>query len=288
MEFLKTSRHRNRYGPSANNTTSFAIKALNNYLSTGDNLARRNNRLYQDWKCLFCENEVETLSHLFQCPKLIDAWKFIKEATRQRTLELASTQQHNVIVPAHTDNFLPTIGDPSQHTLPDPIKLMAIGIFPAFLRSDMLQIRFRTNLGPVCSELIDFTVKKFRETIWKPRCDRNAQRERALGISKADKRSYSTSSMSTNRRRTDSSSDPSYYHTLLEQWKRNHSTGLDAMNTYINRVTTVGTTDGQPRERTSTTGIDYSPGSRKTRMLTTLILRNKESSVMKNLSSAVG
>lgn len=94
---------------------------------------------------------------------------------------------------------------------------MAIGIFPAFLRSDLILMRFTSNIGPICFELIDFTVKKFRDTIWKPRCDRNAERERALGISKSDKCTYTNSSLNNIRRRADSSTDPSYYHTLLER-----------------------------------------------------------------------
>jgi len=112
---------------------------------------------------------------------------------------------------------------------------MAMGVFPAFLRSDMLSMRFSANIGPICSELLDFTIKKFRETIWKPRCDRNANRERMLGISVADKRKYSTSTSNNHNRRTDQSNDPSYYHTLLERWKTNHKLGLQAMNVYINR-----------------------------------------------------
>ena len=233
--FLKTSRHRNRFGPSASNTTSFAIKILNNYLPTGDNLAKRNNRIYADWKCLFCDKAKDTLEHLLSCPNLKIAWLDIKEATRLRTIELADTQSNTTKVPDHINQFLSPIGDPNLHTLPDPIKIMAMGIFPAFIRSDLLQMGFSSNIGPICSELLDFTVKKFRETIWKPRCDRNAHREKTMGISAADKRSYTNSAPHTPRRQTDTSDDPSYYHTLLERWKTNHRLGLQAMNTYINR-----------------------------------------------------
>ena len=108
--FLKTSRHRNRYGPSASSTTSFAIKILNNYLPTGDNLAKRNNRIYADWKCLFCDKANETLEHLLNCPNLINAWIDIKEATRLRTIELANTQSNTTKVPDSINQFLLPIG----------------------------------------------------------------------------------------------------------------------------------------------------------------------------------
>jgi len=207
---------------------------MNNYLPTGDNLAKRNDRLYSEWKCLFYNEARETLAHLLICPKLKIEWNEIKDATRRHTIELANTQNNSVIVPDQLDEFFPAVGDSELHSLPDPIKLMAMGIFPEFLKSNLQQMRFTTNIGPVCSELLDFTVKKFRDTIWKPRCDRNVEREKALGISKADKCTYTTTT-SDNPRRPNVETDPSYYHTLLERWKSNHKHGIDAMNTYINR-----------------------------------------------------
>ena len=169
------------------------------------------------------------------CSNLIDVWTNIKEATRIRTIELADTQNNIVTVPDHVDNFLPAIGDQNLHSLPELIKLMAVGIFLAFIRSDIKQMGFNTNIGPICSELLDFTVKKFRDTIWKPRCKRNAERERNLGITSADKRSYPNKILSNIRHRTAASMDPSYYHTLLERWKANHTAELNAINIYINR-----------------------------------------------------
>src|SRR5439155_15209820 len=62
---FRSLRHCNRNGPTFSSFNSFAIKILNNLLPIGDILAKRHDQLYDNWMCLFCNSELETLDHLF-------------------------------------------------------------------------------------------------------------------------------------------------------------------------------------------------------------------------------
>src|SRR5205823_38364 len=68
--FFKTIRHQNRFGPSFSTFNSFALKCSNNILPTGDNLAKRHDQIYDNWNCIFCNRNLETLRHLLNCPAL--------------------------------------------------------------------------------------------------------------------------------------------------------------------------------------------------------------------------
>ena len=188
---LKSLRHLNHYGPSFSNFYSFALKCINNLLPTGNNLSKRIARLYDNWPCPFCNTAPETLQHFLTCPALDQAWLTIKASIHTHLQQLLLTLKIRHITPPTLGAFLPPITDfPSIDYLP-PIKCLAVGIFPTYILSDFHSMGIRHNFKKLGVSMLKHAMAAFRTNIWIPRCNLNAEREKRLGITSRDKRTYS-------------------------------------------------------------------------------------------------
>ena len=118
---FRSLRHLNRHGPSFSNFNSFAIKILNNLLPTGDNLAKRHDQIYDNWMCLFCNSELETLDHLFTCPSLSQQWVEISKLSLQFLRSITSNLRIKAALPSDFLNYLPRITTQPSSVVWSPI-----------------------------------------------------------------------------------------------------------------------------------------------------------------------
>src|SRR3989337_3944256 len=88
---------------------------------------------------------------------------------------------------------------PDQEFLP-PIRLLAVGAFPAYIISDLQEMGIQSHWKIISAGLIKHAMSAFRQHIWIPRCNNNADKEKRLGITYQDKR-HQTPSRPTNTRR---------------------------------------------------------------------------------------
>jgi hypothetical protein len=88
-------------------------------------------------------------------------------------------------------DFLPPITDFSSIDYLPPIKCLAIGIFPTYILSDFHSMGIRHNFKKLGVSMLKHAMAAFRTNIWIPQCNLNAEREKRLGITSRDKRTYS-------------------------------------------------------------------------------------------------
>src|SRR3990170_7224036 len=96
-------------------------------------------------------------------------------------------------LPTDVANYLPRITTLPNSLVWSPIQYLAKGVFPTFIIEDLRSMRITSNLGAICSGLLKNAINAFHEFIWKPRCTKNVDREKLLGITKAEKRFRSPS-----------------------------------------------------------------------------------------------
>ena len=185
---FRSLHHLNRHGPSFSNFNSFAIKILNNLLPTGDNLAKRHDQIYDNWMCLFCNSELETLDHLFTCPSLSQQWVEISKLSLQFLRSITSNLRIKAALPSDFLNYLPRITTQPSSVVWSPIQYLAKGIFPAFVLDDLRTMKINSHINTICSGLLKNAINAFHEHIWKPRCILNVNKEKRLGITKSAKR----------------------------------------------------------------------------------------------------
>src|SRR5207244_12982423 len=96
-----------------------------------------------------------------------------------------------------------------------PSKYLAIGIFQAYIIADIHNMAIRQNIKKICVSLFKHAMAAFRTNIWIPRCTLNAEREKRLGITARDKRTYAVN----NNHNTSgpSQSVPGQHQLLLDQ-----------------------------------------------------------------------
>ena len=111
---------------------------------------------------------------------------------------------------------------------------MAKGILLALVVKDLQNMNIHSNFNTICTGLLKHAIEAFRENIWKPRCTLNADKEKRLGITKAEKRFYTPANPRSHNFRT-SLNIPGHYQILLERWKRNWNLGHKEMVRYVTK-----------------------------------------------------
>ena len=84
-------------------------------------------------------------------------------------------------------DFLPPITDFATVDFLLACKYLAIGVFPAYIIADL---GIRQNIKKIGVSLLKHAMAAFRTNIWIPRCSLNAEKEKRLGITARDKRTY--------------------------------------------------------------------------------------------------
>ena len=90
-------------------------------------------------------------------------------------------------IPMDPQHFFSALPGQSDSQLLPPVQSLSIGIFPAYILSDLYNMGIRRQLDVISTNLLKHAVKAFRDTIWKSRCILNAKKEKRLGISLTDK-----------------------------------------------------------------------------------------------------
>jgi exonuclease III/ribonuclease HI len=227
--YYKTLRHANRTGPHASDFMTFVLKCMHNILPTGDNLHKRIETIYDDWKCTFCNRENETLQHLFECHTLATTWNTIRNSVIDN---INATLRKNNIIPEQPltrDNFL----RPVAHI--DPVRTLAKGIVPAHLIADLDTLRIKGHRTVIISAALHHSINEFRERIWIPRCSNNADKEKHLGITKLDKRTWRKTSYPAADNIDADTNPQSHYHELIDRWKRNTEAAIIRMKDYVKK-----------------------------------------------------
>ena len=162
------------------------------------------------------------------CPSLSQQWLSVSNSILNFLHSLTNKLQIRADIPTDPQHFFPALPGQSDSQLLPPVQSLSIGIFPAYILSDLYNMGIRRQLDVISTNLLKHAVKAFRDTIWKPRCILNAKKEKRLGISLADKRFCALSSSATPRLNADQNSS-NYYQTLLERWKLNWVMGHEEM-----------------------------------------------------------
>ena len=89
----------------------------------------------------------------------------------------------------------------------------------------------RQNIKKIGVSLLKHAMAAFRSIIWIPRCTLNAEREKRLGITARDKKTYAVN----NNHNTPgpSQSAPGQHQLLLDRWKRNWKMGLVEWDKFV-------------------------------------------------------
>ena len=134
-------------------------------------------------------------------------------------------------LPPNQVDFLPPITDFATIDFLPPCKYLAIGIFPAYVIADLNNMGIRQNIKMIGVSLLKHAMAAFRTNIWIPRCSLNAEKEKRLGITARDKRTYATN----NNHITPgpSQSAPGQHQLLLERWKNNWTMGLAEWDKFV-------------------------------------------------------
>ncbi len=91
----------------------------------------------------------------------------------------------------------------------------------------------RQNIKKIGVSLLKHAMAAFRSIIWIPRCTLNAEREKRLGITARDKKTYAVN----NNHNTPgpSQSAPGQHQLLLDRWKRNWKMGLAEWDKFVKK-----------------------------------------------------
>ena len=212
---MKSLRRLNRHGPSFSNFYSFALKCINDLLPTGTNLSKRIFSLYDNWSYPFCNTAPESLQHFLTCLSLEQSWFAI-------TLSIYTHLQQTLIklktrhaLPSNHAEFLPPITDFAAVEFLLPCRYLAIGIFSAYIIADLHDMGIRQNIKKIGVSLLKHAMAAFRSNIWIPRCTLNAEREKRLGITAKDKKTYAVNNNHNTPGPTQSA--PSQHQLLLDR-----------------------------------------------------------------------
>src|SRR5256885_958921 len=159
--FFKTIRHQNRFGPSFSTFNSFTLKCSNNILPTGDNLTKRHDQIYDNWNCVFCNRNLETLHHLLNCPALTQQWKTITDSALNFLCSLTTKLCICNTLPDDSNDLFPIITDFPDDDFTPPIQALAIGVFPAYLELDLYKWNIRSYLKIISTVLIKHIMSEF-------------------------------------------------------------------------------------------------------------------------------
>ena len=224
----RTLRHQNRYGPEFSAFNSYAIKSFNNILPTISNMQRRLPDLYNNWKCHFCMAHDETTDHLFKCD-CID-WTPIKQDVTNATIHLA--QRLNLRTNLDLDKIF-IQPQPIQHSiLPSPIASLAMGIMPSYVLAQLRSSGILHHSTVIGTHMLKSAMKSFRKHIWTERCNRQAEKEHRLGITKNMKKAYGNGSSSTDNTVSNAATTTAY-HAMKEKWKEALDRGLSKMDQIV-------------------------------------------------------
>ena len=225
---FKTLRELNRFGPASSNFNSFALKILNNCLPTGDRLQQRQPHLYNNWSCLFCNSQDETLIHLFECPALHDVWSNIHDSIFNYFKSLTTLLKIRMKDYLSADDFIHTNDLFST-------KELSQGKVSTRTERQLEQDGLRSNKKVVYVGLLKHAISQFREQIWKPRCTKQAEKERLLGITKQAKRTFIPPHTTITDPIRHDDHTTSHFQQLKDRWKDNTEIGLKFMGQYIRK-----------------------------------------------------
>src|SRR2546430_4234945 len=231
--FMKSLRRLNRHGPSFNNFYSFALKCINGLLPTGTNLSKRISSIYDNWSCPFCNTASETLQHFLMCPNLEQSWSDITLSIYTHLQQILIKLKTRHALPSNQADFLPIITDFATVEFLPPCRYLAIGVFPAYIIADLHDMGIRQNIKKIGVSLLKHAMAAFRSIIWIPKCTLNAEREKRLGITARDKKTYAIN----NNYNTPgpSQSAPGQHQLPLDRWKRNWKMGLAEWDKFVKK-----------------------------------------------------
>ena len=135
-------------------------------------------------------------------------------------------------LPEDSNDLFPNITDLPNTRVTPPTQALATGVFPAFLESDLHKWKIRSHLKTISAGLIKHAMSEFRRHIWIPRCSRNAEKEKRLGITHQEKRSSSSSRL-ISQNINSGNNVPGQYQIMLERWKRNWNMGQSEMERFV-------------------------------------------------------
>jgi hypothetical protein len=160
-----------------------------------NNLAKRHPDVYlSSWKCVLCQQEQESWSHIWRCPHLLPHLTAFLQETK-RGFEQLILDQLPQLPPSFKTAWdalpcwtLPTQGTTNTLTF----DYLVMGIIPSSLTTALKSIVRVKEAADITSNIIFIAQKIFHDDIWSYRCDKFLEWESSKGISNEIKRASSS------------------------------------------------------------------------------------------------
>jgi hypothetical protein len=174
---------------------SFGTKLLMNELPLQDKLVRRHPDIYKsDWKCVLCNTEQESWSHLWRCPHLQPRIQSLLIATKAALRALLDT--YISALPSSFDNDMDSV---SCWSLPDataPHHVLSFdslirGLVPSALTNLLLTVTSKSNVAAIINNICGTAQSIFRDDVWNYRCEEFNEWEKRHNIDGRLKKSSS-------------------------------------------------------------------------------------------------
>src|SRR5215216_1174279 len=147
--------------------------------------------LYKDWKCIGCNVDPETASHIWRCSAYISKITTIVLSARNLLDQLLEVYSFSPSLSSEIDSIFNQTFDIFSDT--GLIYIMK-SLIPCSLVSVIHKAtRSRNKAIKIITQLLLFFFQKMYEDVWKPRCKFMIAKEKHLGITSKDKRLRSVS-----------------------------------------------------------------------------------------------
>jgi ribonuclease HI len=182
---------------------SYRIKALQGLLPTAGKMHQRRPDLYKDAKCPICDATEEDNMHIWQCPGTLSARVAIVAEAKETWISSTSKdtggcvfeevaklaeQLFGIMTPLGS---IFQIRDKSKIDITDPILIAWVmrGIVPSsWIQCTQDVVGSKEKADKIIDKVMSIFAERGRREIWGPRCRRQVERERTLGIMKQQKR----------------------------------------------------------------------------------------------------
>ena len=169
------------------NRIVFNSKMLMDELPLLDKLVRRRPDLYKsDWKCIMCNQEQETWSHLWQCTHIHARIRAIVGTTRNALLLLLGES-----IPNLSANFISSFNNLPCWNLPSTshpnisnvsFDMLTKGFVPTALTDLLSTVANQKEKSTYINSIISTAQLIFHDEIWNYRCELFNEWERSKGI----------------------------------------------------------------------------------------------------------
>jgi ribonuclease HI len=182
---------------------SYRIKALQGLLPTAGKMHQRRPDLYKDAKCSICDATCEDDMHIWQCPDTLSTRVAIVAEAKETWISSTNKDTDGCVseevakVAGQLFGIMTPLGaifqsrDQSKIDTTDPMLIAWVlrGIVPSsWIQCTQNIVGSKEKADKIIDKVMSIFAERGMREIWGPRCKRQVERERSLGITKRQKR----------------------------------------------------------------------------------------------------